>query len=337
MSNSNIINFDGFKGVGTSTKQISVTELEVGKTYIIRAKGTPETDFIALGSSSNELGTEFVATNVGAAGETGEVELKAEVGTILSDNFNTWRKKTNGIIEEINSMNTELDILTANAALLNRQTIQNFEQAIGGEFKDYGTMASNNNTLDLKEANIFKFKIASNETLEISELAASAGCSYTLIIESEGAYQITWPSEFKFVNGSGILTQSGTTENPTYDILKFESSGTVLYSSLSSYIDNADTEIMRGSATTHYINAYASRINTANAGPQSYNTDYVRNAMQGIVKAGHFIMARFEQKYTYGTGNGTGTGYRQYFVIYYVNSIAANGKPNLDFASGGFI
>jgi hypothetical protein len=335
MSNTNIINFDGFKGVGTSTKQISATELEVGKTYIIRVRGN--TDFIAIGSSSNVVDTEFVATNVAAAGNTGEVELKAEVGTVLSDNFNTWRKKTNGIIEEINEMNVDLNILRDNAALLNRQTIQNFQQAIGGEFKDYGTMTGTNNTLDLKEANIFKFKIASNETLEISELAASAGCSYTLIIESEGAYQITWPSEFKFVNGSGILTQSGTTENPVYDILKFESSGTVLYSSISSYIDNADTEIMRGAATTHYINAYASRITTANAGPASSNVEFVRTAMANVVKKGHFIIARFEQKYTYGTGNGTGTGYRQYFIVYYVNSIAADGKPNLDPASYGLI
>ena len=217
MSNSNIINFDGFKGVGTSTQQISVTELEVGKTYIIRVVGN--TDFIAIGSDSNAVGVEFVATNIAEAGQTGEVELKAEVGAILSDNFNTWRKKTNGIIEEINSMNTELDILTANAALLNRQTIQNFEQAIGGEFKDYGTMSAGNRTLDLAEANIFKFKLGSSESLIISNLSASVGCSYTLIIESEGAYQITWPSEFKFVNGSGILTQSGTTENPIYDIL----------------------------------------------------------------------------------------------------------------------
>ena len=94
---------------------------------------------------------------------------------------------------------------------------------------------------------------------------------------------------------------------------------------------------MKGAATTHYINAYASRINTANAGPQSYNTEYVRTQMKNLVKAGHYILARFEQKYTYGTGNGTGTGYRQYFVVYYVNSLEADGTPNISFASGGFI
>lgn len=339
MSNSNIINFDGFKGVGTSTKQISVTELEVGKTYIIRAKGTPETDFISLGSSSNELGTEFVATNVGAAGETGEVELKAEVGTILSDNFNTWRKKTNGIIEEINSMNTELDILTANAALLNRQTIQNFEQAIGGEFKDYGTMTSANNTLDLKEANIFKFKIASSETLQISELAASAGCSYTLIIESEGAYQINWPSEFKFVNGSGTLTQTGTPEIPAYDILKFESSGTVLYSSLSSYIDLADTEAQKGAATMHFLNLYNSAGTTGlNSSPSQANQNNAKSALGTSVKAGHYVMIRFRQYYSYGTGNGTGYSYRSAYWVYIVNSLNADGTiNNWDYASSGFI
>jgi hypothetical protein len=94
---------------------------------------------------------------------------------------------------------------------------------------------------------------------------------------------------------------------------------------------------MRGAATTHYINAYASRITTANAGPASSNVEFVRTAMANVVKKGHFIIARFEQKYTYGTGNGTGTGYRQYFIVYYVNSIAADGKPNLDPASYGLI
>ena len=339
MSNSNIINFDGFKGVGTSTKQISVTELEVGKTYIIRAKGTPETDFIALGSLSNELDTEFVATNVGAAGETGEVELKAEVGTVLSDNFNTWRKKTNGIIEEINSMNTELDILTANAALLNRQTIQNFQQAIGGEFKDYGTMTGTNNTLDLKEANIFKFKIASSEALQISELAASAGCSYTLIIESEGEYQINWPSEFKFVNGSGTLTQTGTPTTPSFDILKFESSGTVLYSSLSSYIDNADTEIMKGAATMHYCNMYNNAGTTAlNSSPSASNQAAAKSALGATVKVGHYAMLRFRQYYSYGTGNGTGYSYRSAYYVYIVKSLNADGTINeWNYSSSGWI
>lgn len=344
MSNSNIINYDTFNDVGASTKIITAAEMEVGKRYVIVTLG--DTDFITLGADLNQVGTVFAATNVDAETATsnlGTVELRGigsatdEVGVVLSDNFNTWRKKTNGIVEKINIIDTDVDTLTSNAALLNRTTVQNFVSAIGGEFKDYGTMTAVNKTIDLAEANIFKFKLQSSEILNISNLAASAGCSYTLIIENEGAYQITWPNEFKFVNGSGNLTKSGTSGSPSFDILKFESSGTTLYSNLSSYIDIADTERMQGAATTHFINAYASRINTANAGPQSYNTEYVRTQMRNIVRAGHFIMARFEQKYTYGTGNGTGTGYRQLFVVYYVNSIASDGKPNLSFASGSFI
>ena len=341
MSNTNIINFDSFNDVGTSTLNLAVTEVEVGKRYEIITVGN--TDFILMGSDDNLQGTVFEATDIGIG--TGVVALRGvgsdtdEVGVVLSDNFNTWRKKTNGIVEKINIIDSDVDTLTTNAALLNATDIQNFASAVGGEFKDYGTMSSsgNNTTINLKDANIFKFRLESSETLDLTFLSASEGCSYTLIIENTGNYQIIWPSQFKFANGAGNLTKSGTSANPVYDICKFTSDGTNLYAELSAYIDVADDARMQGAATTHFINAYASRINTANAGPQSYNTEYVRTAMRNLVRAGHYIMARFEQKYTYGTGNGTGTGYRQLFVVYYVISIASDGRPNLDFASGSFI
>lgn len=230
MSNSNIINYDGFKSVGTSTKIILASELEIGKTYEIITAG--DTVFTAIGAADNVVGTTFTATDIGVG--TGTVELVDETGVGLSDNFNTWRKKTNGVVEKINLMDADLVELTTNAALLNGDDVQNFTNAIGGEFKDYGTMSSENRTIDLKDANTFKFKLQADFTLLLDNLSDSAGCSYTLIIESEGDYEITWPSEFKFVQGSDVLSTTGSSAVPTYDILRLESDGTNLYSVIDS-------------------------------------------------------------------------------------------------------
>ena len=136
MSNTNIINYDGFKTVGTSTAVISVTEIEVGKTYTIIAAG--DTNFVSLGALDDNVGTVFTTTDIGVG--TGTVELVDEAGVLLNDNFNTWRKKTNGILEKVNDMDVDLITLTSNAALLNRVDVQNFTSAIGGEFKNYATM-----------------------------------------------------------------------------------------------------------------------------------------------------------------------------------------------------
>jgi len=234
MSNTNIINYDGFKTVGTSTAVISVTEIEVGKTYTIIAEG--DTNFVSLGALDDNVGTVFTATDIGVG--TGTVELVDEAGVLLNDNFNTWRKKTNGILEKVNDMDVDLINLTTNAALLNKVDVQNFTSAVGGKFKDYVTMSSGNRTIDLKDANTFKFKLQADFTLLLDNLSDSAGCSYTLIIESEGDYEITWPSELKFVSGGDVLSTTGSSATPTYDILRFESDGTNLYG----VIDSAQRE-----------------------------------------------------------------------------------------------
>ena len=331
MSNTNIINYDGFKTVGTSTQVISVTELEVGKAYTIASVGT--TDFIAIGAANGTLNEQFTATDVGSG--NGTIELVDESGIILSDNFNTWRKKTNGILEKVNDMDVDLLNLTANAALLDKNDVQNFTSAIGGEFKNYDTMSSGNRTIDLKEANIFKFKLQGDFTLLLDNLSASEGCSYTLIIESEGAYQITWPSAFKFADGNGTLTKTGSAGTPTYDILRFESDGTNLYGTLSSYIDNAIDTAQKGAATTHFVNAYGVGQTPTNGGPTTGMINAAKNLLGDTVKAGHYVMARFNQKYSYGTGNGTGIANRQILYVYYVTGTYPN--QNWSYATGAFL
>lgn len=331
MSNTNIINYDGFKTVGTSTQVISVTELEVGKTYTIASVGT--TDFTAIGAAEGAQGLQFIATDIGSG--TGTIELVDESGIILSDNFNTWRKKTNGILEKVNAMDIDLLNLTANAALLDKNDIQNFTSAIGGEFKNYDTMSSGNRTIDLKEANIFKFKLQGDFTLLLDNLSASEGCSYTLIIESEGAYQITWPSAFKFADGNGTLTKTGSAGTPTYDILRFESDGTNLYGTLSSYIDNAIDTAQKGAATTHFVNAYGVGQTATNGGPTTGMINAAKNLLGDTVKAGHYVMARFNQRYSFGTGNGTGYSNRQILYVYYVTGTYPN--QNWSYATGAFL
>jgi hypothetical protein len=314
MSNTNIINYDGFKTVGTSTQVISVTELEVGKVYTIASVG--DTDFIAIGAANGTLNEQFTATDVGSG--TGTIELVDESGIILSDNFNTWRKKTNGILEKVNAMDVDLLNLTSNAALLDKTDIQNFTSAIGGEFKDYATMSAANRTIDLKEANIFKFKLQGDFTLLLSNLAVSVGCSYTLIVESEGAYQITWPTAFKFADGNGTLTKTGSSGTPSYDILRFESDGTNLYCTISSYVDNAIETAQAGAATTHFVDAYGVGQTAVNGAPSGPQIAAAQLLLGDTVKPGHFVMARFNQRYSYGTGNGTGYSNRQILYVYEV-------------------
>jgi len=331
MSNTNIINYDGFKSVGTSTPIILVTELEIGKTYEIITAG--DTVFTAIGAPDNSVGTTFTASDTGTG--TGTVELVDETGVGLSDNFNTWRKKTNGVVEKINLMDADLVELTTNAALLNRVDVQNFTNAIGGEFKDYATMSAANRTIDLKEANIFKFKLQGDFTLLLSNLAVSVGCSYTLIVESEGAYQITWPTAFKFADGNGTLTKTGSSGTPSYDILRFESDGTNLYCTISSYVDNAIETAQKGAATTHFVNAYGVGQTSTNGGPSTAMINSAKNMLGDTVKAGHFVMARFNQRYSYGTGNGTGYSNRQILYVYSVTGTYPN--QNWTYATGAFL
>jgi len=314
MSNTNIINYDGFKTVGTSTAVISVTEIEVGKTYTIIT--ADDTNFVSLGALDDNVGTVFTATDIGVG--TGTVELVDEAGVLLNDNFNTWRKKTNGILEKVNDMDVDLIALTSNAALLNKVDVQNFTSAIGGEFKDYLTMSGENRTIDLKKANIFKFKLQADFTLLLDNLSASEGCSYTLIIESEGAYQITWPAAFKFADGNGALTKTGSSGTPSYDILRFESDGTNLYGTISSYIDNAIDAAQAGAATTHFVNAYAAGQTPTNGAPSPGMISTVQTMLGDTVRSGHYVMARFNYRYSYGTGNGTGYGNRQAIYVYLV-------------------
>ena len=331
MSNTNIINYDGFKTVGTSAAVISVTEIEVGKTYTIIAAG--DTNFVSLGALDDNVGTVFTTTDIGVG--TGTVELVDEAGVLLNDNFNTWRKKTNGILEKVNDMDVDLITLTSNAALLNRVDVQNFTSAIGGEFKNYATMADGNRTIDLKEANIFKFKLQGDFTLLLSNLAVSAGCSYTLIVESEGAYQITWPAAFKFADGNGTLSKTGSSGTPSYDILRFESDGTNLYCTISSYVDNAIETSQAGAATTHFVNAYDVGQTATNGNPSDAQIDGAKLILGDTVKAGHFVMARFKQIYSYGTGNGTGYAARQLLYVYKVTGTYPT--QNWYYATGAFL
>ena len=70
-----------------SVGRLSVTDVTVGTTYTIASVGN--TDFIAMGAGSNEIGTTFTATSVGTG--TGTVYLTVTAGIY---GYSTWHQST---------------------------------------------------------------------------------------------------------------------------------------------------------------------------------------------------------------------------------------------------
>jgi len=61
-------NPDSEEGWYKETEEISVTELQIGRGYVINTVG--DTDFVSLGAPDNRVGTEFIATRAGAGAGT---------------------------------------------------------------------------------------------------------------------------------------------------------------------------------------------------------------------------------------------------------------------------
>ena len=89
----------------------------------------------------------------------------------------------------------------------------------------------------------------------------------------------------------------------------------------------------------HFLNLYNNAGTTGlNSSPSQANQNNAKSALGTSVKAGHYVMIRFRQYYSYGTGNGTGYSYRSAYWVYIVRNLNADGTiNNWDYASSGFV
>jgi hypothetical protein len=257
------------------------------------------------------------------------VTAPAEAGTniagiILSDTFENWREKTNGIIAQTNTNKTniesnDVDIATinANAAFLNATDFQKFDKTTGSTV----TSVTNPSSLDLKVGNTFIITLTQNCDLSsgVTNIASTGGGIWNIVIINQGGFQITWPSAFKFAHGTGQLTTTDDSSNPTYNYLSLANDGTNLYAFLSSDINTLIDEKTAGAATMHFLNIYDSGGATANnSNPSQSMIDHAKATLGDTVKDGHFVLLRYKQSYDRWNGNSTSYLTRQGLIVYRV-------------------
>jgi hypothetical protein len=246
-------------------------------------------------------------------------------GVLLSDTFENWREKTNGIIAQTNTNKTNIesndtDIATINstAAFKNAAAFQRFDKTTGSTV----TSVTNPTSLDLSAGNTFIITLTQNCDLSsgVTGIAVTAGGIWNIIIINQGSFQITWPSTFKFAHGTGQLTTTSDSANPTYNYLSLANDGTNLYAFLSSDINTLIDEKTAGAATMHFVNIYVSGggATALNSGASTAQINFAKATLGDSVKDGHFVYIRFKQYYSRWVGNGTAYEFRQAMTVFKV-------------------
>ena len=245
-------------------------------------------------------------------------------GVLLSDTFENWREKTNGIIAQTNTNKTniesnDVDIATINttAAFKNATAFQKFDKTTGSTV----TSVTNPTSLDLRAGNTFIITLTQNVDLSstVNNVADTAGGIWNIVIINEGGFQITWPSTFKFAHGTGQLTTTSDSANPTYNYLSLTNDGTNLYAFLSSDINTLIDEKTAGAATMHFLNMYTGNHATSNnSNPSASMINYAKATLGDTVKSGHLVLLRYEQSYDRWNGNSTSYLTRQGLMVYIV-------------------
>jgi hypothetical protein len=154
----------------------------------------------------------------------------------------------------------------------------------------------------------------------VTGIAVTAGGIWNIIIINQGSFQITWPSTFKFAHGTGQLTTTSDSANPTYNYLSLANDGTNLYAFLSSDINTLIDEKTAGAATMHFVNIYVSGggVTVFNSGASTAQINFAKATLGDSVKDGHFVYIRFKQYYSRWVGNGTAYEFRQAMTVFKV-------------------
>ena len=167
--------------------------------------------------------------NVTAPSEAGT----NEAGVLLTDTFETWREKTNGIVAQVKT-NSEFAAAKANAALLDAAGVQTFQKPIKATLSTID-VTSSTFTVDLTTSNVFvinlKSGIGTTATMTLSNIASVSGGAFTMVIKNEGDFDIDYPDTMFFSGGDPSVTTGGTSSTPTVDILSGISDGTNFYAS----------------------------------------------------------------------------------------------------------
>lgn len=156
-----------------------------------------------------------------------------EAGVLLSDTFETWREKTNGIVAQVKT-NSTFAADKANAALLDASDVQTFQKPIVATLSTID-VTSSTFTVDLTSSNVFvinlKTGIGTSATMTLSNVASVSGGAFTMVIKNEGNFDIDFPNTMFFSGGDPSVTGGGTSSAPTIDILSGISDGTNFYAS----------------------------------------------------------------------------------------------------------
>ena len=115
---------------------------------------------------------------------------------------------------------------------------------------------------------------------------------------------------------------------------------------VSTDVDAAVTTYDDNSGRIHFIDVFADSVHpnygvngytNLRAGPSTANVAYVASLMTNVVKAGHFVLARYRQHARYGGGNGTGHHNIQLLVMFKVASVdGSTGIPTLTHHNDGY-
>lgn len=103
-----------------------------------------------------------------------------------------------------------------------------FNNLVPDKFGD--TVALTDNIIDLSLGDVFTKTITSNTTFTIVGVPQNKNCTFSIILQNGGAYNIVWPSNVKWSYGlSPILSTEGI------DVITFitPSGGNIWYGSLS--------------------------------------------------------------------------------------------------------
>jgi hypothetical protein len=303
--------------------------------------------------------------------DSGTTLSTTEAGVLLTDTLEDFREKTNGIVEKVKAIDAayavaDTDITTAYVSAdtaikagglnVNALDLDKIEQ-----------IAVNNllgNVAGTGDGNVAEVQIdvagslqdsddaipTSKAVRDYADTADAAIKAGGLDTNSVALTKIAQVSDNKLLGNVSGGTANVSEIEIDVTVSGLQDSDDTIPSSkaVREYVDTAIstkldsstfTAFEATSATTHYINAYggggATNLNWDSI--TTAQSEFIATAMTGVVATGHFVMARVNQYYSWGGGNGTGYGHRQMFVVLSVTSLDGAGKPTFNAVAGGHV